>query len=93
MNLAHRPIHFDLAIKVNKAVTVAKEEMFMTNNNEHVRASCNEGVEKSKENIKVDSVLRPVYVTPTIITYTDEQLLDELGPAHAGSGISPWNMP
>ena len=33
-----------------------------------------------------DNIL-PEYEPPTVITYTDEQILEELGPAQAGSVI------
>ena len=28
---------------------------------------------------------RPLYETPTVVTYTEEEILDELGPARAGT--------
>ena len=33
---------------------------------------------------------QPVYVVPQVLTYTNEEILEEMGPAQAGSGESPF---
>jgi hypothetical protein len=34
--------------------------------------------------------VKPAYTPPTVATYTDAALLDQLGPAQAGGGYNPF---
>ena len=36
------------------------------------------------KNQNVEAKELPVYETPVVTTYTDEEILEELGPAHTG---------
>ena len=41
------------------------------------------------EKKKIPEEMKKIYIPPEIVTYTSEEIIEQIGPAHACSGANP----